>query len=73
MDVVLRSRSPKHGPGRFHPKAVSGHGCITVLLLGPLEIGVITAGATPFPELVYQGFLRVRPYLQRLMRGSESH
>ena len=42
MDVVLQSRPPEYGPGRFHPKAASGHGCITRLLLGPVEIGVIT-------------------------------
>jgi len=42
MDVVLQSRPPEYGPGRFHPKAASGHGCITVLLLGPVEIGGIT-------------------------------
>ncbi|WP_233506084.1 hypothetical protein, partial [Rhodoferax lacus] len=42
MDVVLQSRPPKYGPGRFHPKAASGHGCITVLLLGSVEIGGIT-------------------------------
>lgn len=41
MDVVLQLRPSEYGPGRFHPKAVSGDGCITVLILGPLEIGVI--------------------------------
>ena len=49
MDVVLQSRPPEYGPGRFHPKAASGHGCINVLLLGSVEIGGITdkANATP--------------------------
>ena len=42
MDVVLQSRPPEYGLGRFHPKAASGHGCITVLLLGSVEIGGIT-------------------------------
>jgi hypothetical protein len=42
LDVVLQSRPPEYGPGRFHPKAASGQGCITVLLLGPVEIGGIT-------------------------------
>ena len=42
MDVVLQSRPPEYGSGRFHPKAASGQGCITVLLLGPVEIGGIT-------------------------------
>ncbi len=42
MDVVLQSRPPEYGPGRFHPKAASGHGCITVLLLRSVEIGGIT-------------------------------
>ena len=31
MDVVLQLRPPKYGPGRVHPKAASGLGCITVL------------------------------------------
>jgi hypothetical protein len=42
LDVVLQSRPPEYGPGRFHPKAASGQGCITVLLLRPVEIGGIT-------------------------------
>ena len=42
MDVVLQSRPPEYGPGRDHPKAASGHGCITVLLLRTVEIGGIT-------------------------------
>ena len=42
MDVVLQSRPPEYGPGWIHPKAASGQGCITVLLLGPVEIGGIT-------------------------------
>ena len=42
VDVVLQSRPPQHGPGRFHPKAAFGQGCITVLLLSPVEIGGIT-------------------------------
>jgi hypothetical protein len=42
MDVVLQSRPPEYGSGRFHPKAASGQGCITVLLLGPVEYGGIT-------------------------------
>ena len=33
---------PPYGPGRIHPKAASGHGCITVLLLTSVEIGGIT-------------------------------
>ena len=41
--MVLQSRPPEYGPGRFHPKAASGHGCITVLLLGSVEIGGITS------------------------------
>jgi hypothetical protein len=48
MDVVLQSRPPEYGPGRFHPKAASGQGCITVLLLGPVEIGGITAAWKQF-------------------------
>jgi len=28
MDVVLQSRPPEYGSGRFHPEAASGHGCI---------------------------------------------
>ena len=39
MDVVLQSRPPEYGSGRFHPEAASGHGCITVRLLGAVEIG----------------------------------
>ena len=42
MDVVLQQRSPEYGSGRFYPKAASGHGCITVLLLGPVKIEGIT-------------------------------
>ena len=41
MDVVLQSRPPEYGPSRFHPKPASGHGSITVLLLGSVEIGRI--------------------------------
>ena len=46
MDVVLLSRPPEYGPGRFHPNAASGHGCISVLLLGPVDIEGITIDAT---------------------------
>jgi hypothetical protein len=42
MGVVLQSRPPEYGLGRFHPNAALGHGCITVLLSGPMEIGGIT-------------------------------
>jgi len=55
MDVVLQSRPPEYGPGRFHPKAAFGHGCINVLLLGSVEIGGITGWPHPVgaaPELV---------------------
>ena len=48
MDVVLQQRPPEYGPGRLHPKAALGQGCITVLLLGSVEIGGITAAATVF-------------------------
>ncbi len=30
---------PEHGPGRFPPKAASGHGCVTVLFLRAVDIG----------------------------------
>ena len=43
--MVLQSRPPEYGPGRFHPKAASGHGCITVLLLASVKIGGITKSA----------------------------
>ena len=45
MDVVLQSRPPEYGSGRFHPEAASGHGCITVRLLGAVEIGGMAADA----------------------------
>ena len=44
MDVVLQSRPPEYGPVRFHPKAASGQGCVTVLLLPAMENGGPTLG-----------------------------
>ena len=43
--MSLQSRPPEYGPGRFHPKATSDHGCINVLLLKSVEIGGITLAA----------------------------
>jgi hypothetical protein len=42
VDVEIQSRPPQYGLGRHHPKAATGHGCITVLLLTSVEIGGIT-------------------------------
>jgi len=42
MDVVLKPLSPAYGLGRFHPEEAFGRGCISVLLLGSVEIGGIT-------------------------------
>jgi len=33
------TRGDSHGLGRFHPKTAFDQGCITVLLLGSVEIG----------------------------------
>ncbi len=54
MDVVLQSRPPEHGPGQFHPKAASGHGCITVLLLWSVEIGRITLQVVELGQIALQ-------------------
>ena len=42
VDVVLQPRPPKHGLGRVHSQAATGHGFITFLLLRPLQKGTIT-------------------------------
>src|SRR5690606_28725106 len=46
MDVVLQSRTPKHGTGRHHPKTAAGHGRIAFLLLAIAKNGGITQGRT---------------------------
>ena len=46
VDVEIQSRPPKHGLGRHHPQAATGHGCITVLLLASVQNGGITAQKT---------------------------
>src|SRR5690606_36474510 len=42
VDVVLQSRTPKHGIGRHHPKTAAGHGRIAFLLLAIAKNGGIT-------------------------------
>ena len=42
VDVVLQPRPSKHGLGRIHSKTAAGHGCVTFLLLRPLQKGRIT-------------------------------
>jgi hypothetical protein len=37
MDVVLQSRTPQLGAGRFYTKAAPSYGCIKSLLLRPLQ------------------------------------
>ena len=46
----LQSRPPEYGPGRFHPKAASGQGCIDVLLLAAVEYGGVTFVGGAFPS-----------------------
>ena len=41
-DVVLQLLPTQHGLGRIHAKAATGHGCITLLLMKPLQKGMIT-------------------------------
>jgi len=42
VDVVLQPRPPKRDLGSIHTKAAIGHGCVTFLLLTPLQKGTIT-------------------------------
>ena len=42
VDVVLQPGPPQYGLGRIHTKAATGHGCVTFLLLRPLQKGRIT-------------------------------
>src|SRR5690606_1945246 len=42
VDVVLQSRTSKHGIGRHHPKTAAGHGRIAFLLLAIAKNGGIT-------------------------------
>lgn len=42
VDVEIQSRPPEYGPGRHHPQAATGHGCVTVLLLASVQNGGIT-------------------------------
>jgi hypothetical protein len=60
VDVEIQSRPPQYGLGRHHPKAATGHGCITVLLLTSVEIGGITAGidAEPTASILRKLLLR---------------
>jgi hypothetical protein len=43
MELVLQSRTPKHGPGRHHPETAVGCGRVG-LLLTTTENGGITPG-----------------------------
>jgi len=40
--LVLQSRAPKYGIGRYHPKTATGHGRMTFLLLFNAKNGEIT-------------------------------
>jgi hypothetical protein len=68
MDVVLQSRPPKYGPGRFQPNAALGHGCLTVLLLGPLENGGITGSFLPGLQFLRRSLCLVRLLLMVVVR-----
>jgi hypothetical protein len=71
MDVVLQSQPPEYGPGRFHPKAASGHGCITVLLLKSVEIGGITSGNTYDIDKVKGKWTKIEIHAKWLMEADD--
>jgi len=50
VDVVLQSRTPKHGTGRIHPKTAARHDRIAFLLL----IHIIFGGITKCSRIVYR-------------------
>src|SRR5690606_8796437 len=63
MDVVLQSRTPKYGLGRYHPQTAAGHGCVTFLLLAIAKNGGFTILSMRYDSMasVVSSMLLTRP------------